>query len=294
MIVVGRLSAVWQVAGVAVAALCCYLVSQSVAAERAGLAKVDRQIAQQQDAIAKLGIEIGTRSRLTQVESWNRQLALQAPRPGQYIHDGLQLASLYAHDTKPQLRLDPAIVTRQGPLEQTAYAAPASSLPRPGAEPAAPHAMGATPPVRPSAALGPNGASGLVMASLTKPALPSSTPSSPALARLTETHATIAAPAARPSAPPKGKGSSGSGLVLASLTRIVAAQPDAVSVQPPLRHATYVRARPSRLTEDDDAGAVRHTAFEPQTAASLLSSDIASLARAEQARKQATPKKSAR
>ena len=37
MIVATRLSAVWQVAGVAAAALCCYLVSQSVASERAGL-----------------------------------------------------------------------------------------------------------------------------------------------------------------------------------------------------------------------------------------------------------------
>ena len=108
MIIATRLSAVWQVAGVAAAALCCYLVSQSVAAERASLEKVDRQIADTRDDIAKLQTEIGVRARMGQLESWNRNvLALQAPRPSQFVASGLQLAALYGHHGQPALQLDP-------------------------------------------------------------------------------------------------------------------------------------------------------------------------------------------
>lgn len=130
-----RLSPVWQVGGVALAALGCYLVSQSVAAERASLARVDRQIAAEQDAIAKLSTEIATRSRLTQIESWNRQLALQAPRPGQYVDSGFQLASLYARDRGPQLPLNPAVAAPAGPVRMVSLkpAAPATVRPAPDA-----------------------------------------------------------------------------------------------------------------------------------------------------------------
>jgi hypothetical protein len=137
MIATRRLSPVWQVAGVALAALGCYLVSQSVAAERAALTKINRQIVAEQDAIAKLSTEIATRSRLTQIESWNRQLALQAPRPAQYVENGVQLASLYAHDAGPQIQLDPAVVAPHGPLQQVslpvaARPVPVAAVPAPG------------------------------------------------------------------------------------------------------------------------------------------------------------------
>lgn len=152
-----RLSPVWQVAGVAFAALICYLVSQSVASERAALAKVDRQIASEQDAIAKLSTEIATRSRLTQIESWNRQLALQAPRPGQYVENGVQLASLYAHDSRPQIQLDPNIVPPRGPIQQVSLPAtpaptasvPAAPKPAPVPLPAPPVAKAPALPARP-------------------------------------------------------------------------------------------------------------------------------------------------
>jgi len=138
MIATRRLSPVWQVAGVALAALVCYLVSQSVAAERAALGKVNRQIVAEQDAIAKLSTEIATRSRLTQIESWNRQLALQAPRPGQYVENGVQLASLYAHDAGPQIQLDPTVAAPHGPLQAVSLpaAAPVASRPVTVAAPA--------------------------------------------------------------------------------------------------------------------------------------------------------------
>ncbi len=134
MIVATRLSAVWQVAGVAAAALCCYLVSQSVASERAQLIKVDRQIAATHDQIAGLQMEIGVRARMGQLESWNRDvLALQAPRPSQFVASGVQLASLYGRKTAPALRLDPAIVPQQGGPTMAAYHAPAAPLAVPAA-----------------------------------------------------------------------------------------------------------------------------------------------------------------
>ena len=122
MIVATRLSAVWQVAGVAVATLCCYLVSQSVASQRAGLEQVDRQIAATHDDIAKLQTEIGVRARQGQLEAWNRDvLALQAPRPSQFVSSGVQLASLYGHHGQPALQLDPAIASQQGSPTNVAY-----------------------------------------------------------------------------------------------------------------------------------------------------------------------------
>jgi len=122
MIIATRLSAVWQVAGVAAAALCCYLVSQSVATERASLDKVDRQIAETRNDIGKLQMEIGVRARMGQLESWNREvLALQAPRPAQFVASGLQLASLYGRKDQPSLQLDPAIAAQQGSPTNVAY-----------------------------------------------------------------------------------------------------------------------------------------------------------------------------
>jgi len=134
-----RLSSVWQVAGVAAAALCCYLVSQSVAAERASLAKVDRQIASAEHEITKLKTEISTRSRMGQLESWNAVFALRAPRPAQVVSDGVQLVSLYGrHDGRPALPLDPAITAQQGPVDRVAYQKPAPSAPAPAPSHAAP------------------------------------------------------------------------------------------------------------------------------------------------------------
>lgn len=150
MILATRLSAVWQVAGVAAAALCCYLVSQSVAAERAGLIKVDRQIAQTHDDIAKLQTEIGVRGRMGQLERWNIEvLALQAPRPSQFVANGVQLASLYGRRGQPALRLDPTIVAQQGAVSKVAYQpAPPQAQPMPA--PAAPALAASAPDVAPS------------------------------------------------------------------------------------------------------------------------------------------------
>jgi hypothetical protein len=144
MIVATRLSAVWQVAGVALAALCCYLVSQSVASQRAGLEQVDRQIASTHDDIAKLQTEIGVRARQGQLEAWNREvLALQAPRPSQFVSSGVQLASLYGHRGQPALQLDPAIAVQQGSPTNVAY----HPAPAPAPQAAAPVSATADAPV---------------------------------------------------------------------------------------------------------------------------------------------------
>jgi len=151
MIVATRLSAVWQVAGVAAAALCCYLVSQSVAAERAGLDKVDHQIAATHDDIAKLQTEIGVRARMGQIESWNRDvLALQAPRPSQFVASGVQLASLYGHKGTPALQLDPAIASQQGSPTNVSYQ-PAPAQPQLSPAAAAPTVQTAQTPETASA-----------------------------------------------------------------------------------------------------------------------------------------------
>lgn len=142
-----RLSSVWQVAGVAGAALCCYLVSQSVAAERAGLAAVDAEIARTHDQIAMLQTEIGTRTQAQQVERWNvEHFALRAPRPEQFVGDAVQLVSLYAHGASgPQLPLDRAVTALQGSAGKVAYhPAPPAPAPQPQEAPAQPLLRAAT------------------------------------------------------------------------------------------------------------------------------------------------------
>ncbi len=132
-----RLSSVWQVAGVAAAALCCYLVSQSVAAERAGLTKVDREIARTQDDIARLNTELDTRGRMEQLESWNTQvLGLKAPRPTQFVSGGTQLVALFARNGRPALQLDPNIVAQQGDVTKVSYHPAPAVAPAPVAAPA--------------------------------------------------------------------------------------------------------------------------------------------------------------
>ena len=68
------------VAGIGAAALGCYMLSLQVAAERADLARVEGRILQTRQAIRNLQTELGTRGRMSQLESWNAEvLALSAP-----------------------------------------------------------------------------------------------------------------------------------------------------------------------------------------------------------------------
>lgn len=81
------------VAGVAAAALSCYMLSLNVAAERAELAKLELRIVMAKRDIRTLQTELGTRGRLQQLESWNANvLALSAPTSAQYLDNALTLA----------------------------------------------------------------------------------------------------------------------------------------------------------------------------------------------------------
>ncbi|WP_294389534.1 hypothetical protein [uncultured Sphingomonas sp.] len=122
MIVASRLSAVWQGAFVAAAALLCYLVSQSVATERANVARLDAKIVRARFDIAKLSIELDARTRMGQLERWNNEvLALSAPIPQQFVADGVQLASLEGRGAgHPNLPLNPAVTSQMAP-DHVAY-----------------------------------------------------------------------------------------------------------------------------------------------------------------------------
>ena len=83
------------VAGVAAAALGCYMLSLQVAAERAELASVERRIVAARQAIRNLQTELGTRGRLQQLEHWNAEvLSLSAPVAGQFVENEVVLARL--------------------------------------------------------------------------------------------------------------------------------------------------------------------------------------------------------
>lgn len=81
------------VAAVGGAALGCYMLSLNVAAERAELAKVEREIILAKQEIRQLQTELGTRGRLQQLEHWNAEvLALAAPTSAQFLDDAVTLA----------------------------------------------------------------------------------------------------------------------------------------------------------------------------------------------------------
>ncbi|GAO39471.1 hypothetical protein SCH01S_32_00080 [Sphingomonas changbaiensis NBRC 104936] len=89
-----RMRPIGWVAGVASAALGFYLVSLQVAAERNALEGVERKIAVTHRDIRRLETEFSARASLRQLEDYNNEvLALAAPKVGQYVPSGVQLAS---------------------------------------------------------------------------------------------------------------------------------------------------------------------------------------------------------
>ena len=101
MIARGFRPVVW-VFMIGAAVLACYMLNLRVAAERAEIAKLDRRIVATQQSIRALQTEVGTRSRIPQLEEWNNDvLALAAPATGQYLQQNVSLARF---DTRqPQL-----------------------------------------------------------------------------------------------------------------------------------------------------------------------------------------------
>ncbi|NNC71813.1 MAG: hypothetical protein HKN78_02950 [Sphingomonadaceae bacterium] len=99
MTVTRKFRSVAWAATVASAALGCYLISYRVSAERNALEDVEQEIAQARDDILSLNTEFQTRSRMSQLERWNRnELALTAPGAGQYVEGTAELASLLGRD----------------------------------------------------------------------------------------------------------------------------------------------------------------------------------------------------
>ncbi len=94
---------VFMASAVAGAALGCYLVSLRVASERAALESVEASIVQTQTDIRLLQTEVGTRSRLTQLERWNAS-ALELSAPAAISAAGaspLPPASAVPHEARP-------------------------------------------------------------------------------------------------------------------------------------------------------------------------------------------------
>ncbi len=90
-----RFRALGWVMGIASAATGLYLISLQVAAERAKLEGVELKIAAAHRDMRQLQTELGTRASQRQLEKWNNEeLALAAPRAGQYLRDASQLAGL--------------------------------------------------------------------------------------------------------------------------------------------------------------------------------------------------------
>lgn len=132
------------VAAVGSAALCCYMLSLQVAAERAELTGLERRIVDTHKDIRALQTELGTRGRLSQLEQWNAEvLALSAPVSGQFLESTLSLARFDVRE--------PGFAERQVRLASGAAETPA---PAPAAAPPVQLAAAqAPPPAEPQPAL---------------------------------------------------------------------------------------------------------------------------------------------
>lgn len=121
------------VAAVGSAALGCYMLSLNVAAERAELAKVEREIILAKQEIRQLQTELGTRGRLQQLEHWNAEvLALSAPTSAQFLEDTVTLARFEQREKtfeeKARVQMAAADTTAPAPRIES-QPAPARKLP---------------------------------------------------------------------------------------------------------------------------------------------------------------------
>ena len=144
MIARGFRPVVW-VFMIGAAVLVCYMLNLRVAAERAELAKLDRRIVATQQNIRALQTEVGTRSRIPQLEQWNEDvLALSAPVTGQYLQRDVSLARF---DTRAPQLSDQAEIRMASADTGDVPAVPATT-PAPERAVAAPSAPAARPEVR--------------------------------------------------------------------------------------------------------------------------------------------------
>ena len=92
-----RFRPVLWVGGAALAATSLYLISLQVANEHKRLEQINLKIQATQHEIGQLNTEFITRANERQLEKWNSSdLALAAPRAGQFLHDAADLDHLDA------------------------------------------------------------------------------------------------------------------------------------------------------------------------------------------------------
>ena len=104
------------VAAVAGAALSCYMLSLNVAAERADVAKLERQIVAARQDIRSLQTELGTRGRMQQLEHWNAEvLALSAPTSAQFLDNAVTLARFETQEKTIEERGKVQMASAQAP-----------------------------------------------------------------------------------------------------------------------------------------------------------------------------------
>lgn len=109
------------VAAVGGAALSCYMLSLNVAAERAEVAKLEREILLAKQDIRSLQTELGTRGRLQQLEHWNAEvLALSAPTSAQFLDDAVTLARF----EKPEKTFEENAKVQMASMQTAPKAAP--------------------------------------------------------------------------------------------------------------------------------------------------------------------------
>ncbi|HEY0087115.1 MAG TPA: hypothetical protein VGB65_14550 [Allosphingosinicella sp.] len=125
MIARGFKSVIW-VGAVGAAAIACYMVSLQVATERADLTRVELQIIAAKRDIRTLQTELGTRGRMSQLETWNAEvLALSAPTASQFLPDQVTLARF----DQPAMTLEERSAQVRMASAETAPEAPAVPVP---------------------------------------------------------------------------------------------------------------------------------------------------------------------
>lgn len=143
-----RFRSMTLVAGATASALAFYMVTLRVSSERSAVNRLERRIAVNMADIRNLQSELGTRSRLPQLERWNSEvLALSAPKSNQYLNGEIELAT-FLDARKPAMQaevrqavlVEPKAPAASAPIQTVAYT--------PAASPAASAAVNAKPDVR--------------------------------------------------------------------------------------------------------------------------------------------------
>ena len=157
MIARGFRPVVW-VFMVGVAVLGCYMLNLRVAAERAEVAKLDRRIVATQQSIRALQTEVGTRSRIPQLEEWNEDvLALAAPASGQYVQQNVSLARFDTRQPQVADQAEVRLASADVPPQPAIPDEPASATPVPQRAVGAPGAVGTAQVRRASLLIAPEG-----------------------------------------------------------------------------------------------------------------------------------------